>query len=376
MSTCEPVGIGRVVSVNISERKTVRKPPGAQGVLVPDRGFEGDAHAGDWHRQVSLLAEESIATMRAKGLDVGPGDFAENITTTGIDLMRLPIGTTLALGPEAVVEVSQIGKVCHTKCAIYYQAGDCVMPKEGIFAVVRSGGKVSSGDEIRVISLGDGTCDHPSIAEGRELAEEGPKREALQERARSIGNLGVAEVRELRMGILTCSDSRSKGMEEDTAGHALVDICSERGWVVVSYHVTPDDTEHITASLIDMADLDRCDVVLTVGGTGLGPRDVAPEATLAVSEREVPGIAEAIRADSMKVTRRAMLSRGVAVTRGRTLVVNLPGSEKAARETFAVIADQLEHAVEMMAGGGHDGSAGRRSEAAGQAASATSSEAE
>lgn len=150
---------GRVVSVNLSEKKTVRKTPGKQGTLVYDRGFDGDAHAGDWHRQVSLLAQESIDSMVAKGLDVGAGDFAENITTEGIDLPALPVGTVLKVGDKAVLEVSQIGKVCHTKCAIYYQAGDCVMPREGIFVVVREPGDVSVGDTVEVVSLGDGTCD-------------------------------------------------------------------------------------------------------------------------------------------------------------------------------------------------------------------------
>lgn len=160
MSGSDPIpGSGRVVSVNLSERKTVRKTPGTEGLLVLDRGFEGDAHAGDWHRQVSLLAKESIDTMVAKGLDVGAGDFAENVTTEGIDLLALPIGSVLRVGPKAVLEVSQIGKVCHTKCAIYYQAGDCVMPREGIFAVVRGAGPVTVGDAVEVVTLGDGTCD-------------------------------------------------------------------------------------------------------------------------------------------------------------------------------------------------------------------------
>lgn len=162
----EVTGPGRVVSVNLSERKTVRKTPGERGTLVLDRGFEGDAHAGDWHRQVSLLAQESIDTMVAKGLDVGAGDFAENITTEGIDLLALPIGTTLRIGDETILEVSQIGKVCHTKCAIYYQAGDCVMPREGIFVVVRAAGEVRAGDEVAVVSLGDGTCDRVPDEEG------------------------------------------------------------------------------------------------------------------------------------------------------------------------------------------------------------------
>ncbi|HEX9093552.1 MAG TPA: MOSC domain-containing protein [Coriobacteriia bacterium] len=152
-------GPGTVVSVNLSERKTVRKTPGTEGALVLDRGFEGDAHAGDWHRQVSLLAQESIDKMVAAGLDVGPGDFAENITTTGIDLLALPVGSVLEVGDGVRLEISQIGKVCHTKCAIYYQAGDCVMPREGLFAVVRTAGGVRVGDRIEVLSLGDGTCD-------------------------------------------------------------------------------------------------------------------------------------------------------------------------------------------------------------------------
>jgi MOSC domain-containing protein YiiM len=152
-------GPGTVVSVNLSPRKTMRKTPGERGTLVLDRGFEDDAHAGDWHRQVSLLAQESIDTMRAKGLDVGAGDFAENITTSGIDLLALPVGSVLRIGDDVVLEISQIGKVCHTKCAIYYQAGDCVMPREGLFAVVREAGDVAVGDKVETVSLGDGECD-------------------------------------------------------------------------------------------------------------------------------------------------------------------------------------------------------------------------
>jgi MOSC domain-containing protein YiiM len=154
---------GTVVSVNIAERKTVRKKPVGEAELVFDRGVEGDAHAGDWHRQVSLLAMDK---MRAAGLDVGAGDFAENITTQGIDLLSLPIGTRLAVGDDVLLEISQIGKVCHTHCAIYYQAGDCVMPREGIFAVVRRAGRVAVGDRVTVTGLGDGTCDRvPADAE-------------------------------------------------------------------------------------------------------------------------------------------------------------------------------------------------------------------
>jgi len=155
--TTGTIGTGRVVSLNLSPRKTMRKTPQESATLILDRGFEGDAHAGDWHRQVSMLAIESIKKMQDKGLDVGPGDFAENITTEGIDLMALPIGTLVRVG-YAELELSQIGKICHTKCAIYYQAGDCVMPREGIFFVVRTPATITVGDTVEVIRLGDGTC--------------------------------------------------------------------------------------------------------------------------------------------------------------------------------------------------------------------------
>lgn len=142
---------GKVVAINISDRKGVRKKPVKEASIKTGYGIEGDAHASsEWHRQVSLLAVESIKKMQDLGLNVNPGDFAENITTEGIDLLKLPIGTTMTIGEGIEVEVSQIGKECHTRCAIYYQAGDCVMPKEGIFVKVLKGGKIKEGDRIVV----------------------------------------------------------------------------------------------------------------------------------------------------------------------------------------------------------------------------------
>ncbi len=138
---------GKVVAVCISENKGERKTPVPSVELKENYGIVGDAHAGDWHRQVSLLASESIEKMRLLGLDVDSGDFAENITTEGIDLVSLPIGSRLAVG-DTLLEVTQIGKECHTRCAIYYQAGDCVMPKEGIFAKVLKGGVIPVGASI------------------------------------------------------------------------------------------------------------------------------------------------------------------------------------------------------------------------------------
>lgn len=141
---------GRIVAVCTSEKKGMRKTNIGVGMLTPDHGLEGDAHAGNWHRQVSLLALESIGKMREKGLDVNPGDFAENLTTEGIVLVDLPVGTRLKIGPQAEGEVTQIGKVCHDRCAIYYQAGDCVMPREGIFVKILKGGPVRVDDIIEV----------------------------------------------------------------------------------------------------------------------------------------------------------------------------------------------------------------------------------
>ena len=139
----------KIHAISISPRKGIRKTNVDSTSLLEDFGLENDAHAGKWHRQVSLLAQESIDTMRDKGLDVVAGNFAENITTIGIDLLSLPVGTHLEIGATELV-ISQIGKVCHHKCAIFHQAGDCVMPREGIFGVVIRGGKIAVGDPIRI----------------------------------------------------------------------------------------------------------------------------------------------------------------------------------------------------------------------------------
>ncbi|MGQ9645658.1 MAG: MOSC domain-containing protein [Thermodesulfobacteriota bacterium] len=139
---------GKVLAVNISENKGTKKTNIQSCALLRGFGLKGDAHGGPWHRQVSLLANESIEKMRAMGLKVGYGDFAENITTEGVDLVHLPIGTEIRIGGTVLLRVTQIGKECHERCAIYYQAGDCVMPKEGIFAEVLKEGEVKVGDDI------------------------------------------------------------------------------------------------------------------------------------------------------------------------------------------------------------------------------------
>ncbi|MCX8027717.1 MAG: MOSC domain-containing protein [Thermodesulfovibrionales bacterium] len=143
---------GRIISINVSNKKGEKKTPIQEATVFENKGIGGDAHASsEWHRQVSLLGIESIKKMQDKGLDVKPGDFAENITTEGIDLLKLPIGTRLRIGKDVLGEVSQIGKECHTRCAIYQQAGDCVMPIEGIFIRVLKGGLIKVGDDIIVM---------------------------------------------------------------------------------------------------------------------------------------------------------------------------------------------------------------------------------
>ena len=142
----------KIVSIAVSKKKGTRKVQVNEANLIQNHGLEEDAHAGDWHRQVSFLASESIEKAREQGLDVTFGDFAENIATSGVDWVKIPIGTQVRLGDSVLVEVTQIGKECHNKCAIYYMAGDCIMPKEGVFARVLEGGKICPGDPIEIMT--------------------------------------------------------------------------------------------------------------------------------------------------------------------------------------------------------------------------------
>jgi MOSC domain-containing protein YiiM len=158
--TGEPSGGPTVVAVSVSDRKGVVKENVPEARLVVEHGLEGDAHAGEWHRQVSLLALESIDKMRAAGAAVKPGDFAENITTQGLAVDELPIGTHLRVGREAELIITQIGKACHKGCAIRDLVGDCIMPREGVFARVVKGGVVRPGDAIEVLHVPGGDSHH------------------------------------------------------------------------------------------------------------------------------------------------------------------------------------------------------------------------
>ena len=334
-----PVGVagvaaGTVVAVNVSAAKGERKKSTSAVTLRVEHGIEGDAHAGEWHRQVSLLAQESIDKMTAAGLDVGPGDFAENITTAGLEVDSLPLYTTLEMG-EALVEVTQIGKECHSRCAIYHQAGDCVMPREGIFVKVLRGGRVAPGDSVRVRAWGVG----PTGVGASVLADE-----------RGGAMSSAALSRPIKAAVVTLSDKASAGLRVDGSGPVLRELLQALGAEVYEPIVIPDEQRQIESVLVSLADVEGCDLVLTTGGTGLAPRDRTPEATRVVIDRLAPGFVEAMRARSLEVTPHAMLSRAVAGTRGKTLIINMPGSPKACREHFQVIAPALEHAVQTLRG--------------------------
>ncbi|MEW6348021.1 MAG: MOSC domain-containing protein [Thermodesulfobacteriota bacterium] len=143
---------GRITAVCMSERKGTPKKEVESGVVEVGFGFKGDAHGGDWHRQVSLLSVEQIAVMKEKGLDVAPGSFAENLTTEGFDLAAVKVGNRLQVGDTIILEVTQIGKECHTRCAIYHKIGECIMPEQGVFAKVINGGSVKKGDSIELVA--------------------------------------------------------------------------------------------------------------------------------------------------------------------------------------------------------------------------------
>ncbi|NOZ78690.1 MAG: MOSC domain-containing protein [Acidobacteria bacterium] len=280
--------------------------------IIAGHGLEGDAHAGAWHRQVSLLAEADIDGMRAEGLDLAPGAFGENLVTEGLDLDSLGIGSRVVAG-EVELEITQIGKVCHTRCAIYERTGDCIMPRAGIFARALTSGEVRPGTPLEV---------------GRRVP-----RETIQ------------------AAVLTVSDSCSAGTATDTAGPAVVAILQQKLGANIGFAgIEPDDRARLEAMLMDLTGR-GLDLVFTAGGTGMGPRDVTPEATRAVIEREAPGLAEAMRAASARVTPHALLQRGVCGILRSTLVVNLPGSRKAAVENLETILPALEHAVKLLRGG-------------------------
>ena len=302
---------GKVIAVCISEKKGTQKTEVPFIRLIPDLGIEGDAHAGKWHRQVSLLSLEKIEEFRSKGAKVDFGAFGENIVIEGFDLRLMPVGTRFRIG-EALLELTQIGKECHTHCAIYHQVGDCIMPREGVFTVVIEGGVIKAGDEVEMI---EADPDRPFTA-----------------------------------AWITLSDKGAAGEREDKSGPLIGEMLTEAGYDVVEGLLLPDGVEALKQQLIRLADQRQVNVIFTTGGTGLSPRDLTPEATIMVCDRMAPGIAEAIRAYSMTKTPSAMLSRAAAGMRKGTLIINLPGSPKAVRECLDFLLPPLDHGLKIMLG--------------------------
>ena len=300
--------MGKITAICVSDRRGTQKNFVESARFVTEFGIDDDAHAGDWHRQVSFIGQAEVDEFKARGAKITAGAFGENIIAEGFRFKELPIGTRLRSG-QVFFEVTQIGKECHNHCAIYQQLGDCIMPREGIFARVLHGGEIKVGDEL-------------------ELAEKIP----------------------LDAAIITVSDRGFHGLrDEDLSGDKCVELLKSAGYEIFQRATLPDVKKLIVDKLTELADT-GVGLILTTGGTGFSIRDVTPEATLEVCTRMAPGIAEAMRAESLKVTRRAMLSRAVAGICKRTLIVNLPGSPKAVAECLNVVLPQLQHGIEILRG--------------------------
>ena len=302
---------GVVKAICISPERGTEKQRIAEGHFIKEFGIEGDAHGGSWHRQVSLLSYDKVEAFNRQGADVEDGAFGENLVVAGIDFSALPVGTRLKAG-TAELEMTQIGKECHSHCNIYRRMGDCIMPREGVFAKVVKAGIIRPGDAMEV--------ELPSAN------------------------------RPFTAAVITLSDKGSSGERVDESGPAAGELLAAAGYEVVEMLLLPDEPEVLKKHLIRLADSRQVDLILTSGGTGFSLRDRTPEATMAVAERNAPGIAEALRYQSMQITDRAMLGRGVSVIRGQTLIVNLPGSPKAVRESIGFIIHALDHGLQILRG--------------------------
>ena len=299
-----------VVSVNISEKKGTIKVPVPQ-IELNELGVANDAHAGDWHRQVSLLADESVQRFtHAAGRKINYGEFAENITTKGLELVNTHPLDRLTIG-DVELEITQIGKECHgTSCAIFKEVGNCVMPKEGIFARVLKNGTVKAGDQVNYFP------------------------------------------RVYKVLVITLSDRASRGEYSDRSGprieQLLASFFDNMKWAyAVERKLIPDDAAALKA-LLEEAKLAETDIVITTGGTGIGPRDITPDVVKSLLDKEIPGVMELIRFKYGSLKPNALLSRAVAGVMKRTLVYTLPGSVKAVEEYMTEITPTLRHSIYML----------------------------
>ena len=301
---------GKIISLNVSEKKGTIKIPVEQ-VDIDDSGIVGDAHAGPWHRQISILASEEIKTFSEEmKTDIDFGAFAENITTEGVDISKANLLDTFTASDVELV-VTQIGKKCHgDKCEIFQKVGKCVMPHKGIFCKVVNGGRLDVGNEVEYTR------------------------------------------RPFKFEVITLSDRASKGEYADKSGPAVRRIIEEsfKGTNRIcefSYHLIPDDAELLKEHL-QRAVKEGKDAVFTTGGTGVGPKDITPDVVTELADRTIPGIMEHIRVKYGAEKPNALLSRSVAAVKEKTLIYTLPGSVKAVNEYTGEILKTLEHLIYMI----------------------------
>lgn len=299
----------KIKSLNISEKKGTIKTP-VDAVEINETGVKGDAHAGHWHRQVSLLGVESLQKAKEQNNRTFQfGDFGENITTEGIELHKTNILDRFQSG-NVMLEVTQIGKKCHAGCEIMQQVGNCIMPVEGIFCRVIQTGKLQTNDVLTYL----------------------PK--------------------QIKVAVITLSDRAYKGVYKDKSGpHAakkLGDFFSEKNRpCTVEKIILPDD-ETMLEDALKKASEENADIIVTTGGTGIGSRDITPDVVSKLLDKEIPGIMELIRYKYGSAKPNALLSRSVAGVMGKSLVYALPGSIKAVNEYLAEILPTLEHSLRMV----------------------------
>ena len=301
-----------VISVNISEKKGTVKNP-VEKIILNEKGVSGDAHAGDWNRQVSLLGTESITKFeRETGKKIGYGEFAENITTLGFELHKSnPLDRFVC--SDVILEVTQIGKECHgTSCNIFRETGNCIMPSEGIFCRVIKPGVLKPGDTMQYLS------------------------------------------HEYYVYILTVSDRASAGIYKDKSGPAASEritafFTGKNLTCRVQNDITPDNPELIRKK-INTALNEGADIILTTGGTGIGSRDFTPDVVKSIIEKEIPGIMDYIRFKYGTEKPGAFLSRSIAGTKDRALIYALPGSANAVKEYLSEIEKTLMHSIYMIHG--------------------------
>ena len=353
--------MGRIAAVCISEKMGTPKKDIGSCRLIEDYGLEGDAHAG-MERQVSLLSLEQVEDFRRRSggvVELPPGIFGENLLVEGFDLKEYPVGTRFQSG-DVLLELIQIGKKCHSGCTIMQKTGECIMPREGVFARVLRGGVISAGDGLEevpgavVISASESPEDVPRTGVLKDNATDCAGGMSEDAAAPEKGTPDLQRSAPYTAAILVASDRASGGEYTDRSGPRLREMLRAAGYRIGSMNLLPDDEDVLEERLRRIVKEEKPDVIFTSGGTGFSPRDRMPEATKRVIDRETPGISEAIRAHSMTITPKAMLSRAVSGICGQTLIINLPGSPKAVEECLDFILPALDHGIAILRGEGEN----------------------